>query len=72
MESSTPKSVSAGGSSVVRGRRSLADQFGQLSLTDQLSYRKKKEVDRNEIRLAAIFDSDLILGEEVDWEGKSV
>ena len=41
-------------------------------LTGQLYYRKKKEVDRNEIRLAAIFDSDLILGEEVDWEGKSV
>ncbi|KAI3664745.1 hypothetical protein L1987_89481 [Smallanthus sonchifolius] len=47
MESSTPKYVSAGGSSV------------------------KKEVDRNEIRLAAIFDSDLILGEEVDWEAKA-
>ena len=42
------------------------------SFTDQLYYRKKKEADRNEIRLAAIFDSDLILGEEVDWEGKSV
>ncbi|KAI3664391.1 hypothetical protein L1987_89864 [Smallanthus sonchifolius] len=53
------------------GWRSLADQFGQLSLTDQLYYRKKKEVDRNEIRLAAIFDSDLILGEEVDWEAKA-
>ncbi|KAI3807895.1 hypothetical protein L1987_23831 [Smallanthus sonchifolius] len=46
-------------------------KFGQLSLTDQLYYRKKKEVDRNEIRLSAIFDSDLILGDEVDWEEKS-
>ncbi|KAI3725777.1 hypothetical protein L1987_65570 [Smallanthus sonchifolius] len=52
------------------GWRSLDDQFGQLSLTSQLYYRKKKEVDRNEIRLAAIFDSDLILGEEVDWEAR--
>ncbi|KAI3666254.1 hypothetical protein L1987_89251 [Smallanthus sonchifolius] len=49
----------------------IREKFGQLSLTDQLYYRKKKEVDRNEIRLAAIFDSDLILGEEVDWEAKA-
>ncbi|KAD7480038.1 hypothetical protein E3N88_03174 [Mikania micrantha] len=47
-------------------------RFGHLSLTNQLYYRKKKEVNRNEIRLAAIFDSDHILGEEVDREGKSV
>jgi hypothetical protein len=72
MESSTPKYVSAGGSSVVRGTGGALLPISLDSLTDQLYYRKKKEVDRNEIRLAAIFDSDLILGEEVDWEGKSV